>query len=441
MGRTPSEVGLIREADRLLLHGRLESEPELDDLELPVRRRDGAVLSVQMALRRTEIAGKRMTLLIIRDVTTQRRLESAIRHTQRIEAMGTLAGGIAHNFRNALGSILPNLDYCLSAAPPGLREPLEDARSAASAAVDLAARLTRMAHQDAGVHEGPVELRTVLADVVGICRSTFGARIAIRESLGEGGVVAGGRGDLHQIFLNLCLNARDAVEDASAPRIEVSLARSADRARFIVTVADNGHGMDEETRRRMGEPFFTTKPEGRGTGLGLSTAYAAVRDLGGRIAVASTPGAGTTFTIELPVARGRVPSAEQAPAQALRGNVRVLVVDDDPMLLEAVSRQLASLGLEAEPFTDPAAALARVRSAPRAFDLLITDLDMPGLSGRELVAQAHRSEPGLPIVVLSGTPHGEPIPGAAAVLAKPASTTDLAAAVARCLHLDPARVA
>lgn len=237
------------------------------------------------------------------------------------------------------------------------------------------------------------------------------------------------------------LNARDAVEDASAPHIEVSLARSADRARFIVTVADNGHGMDEETRRRMGEPFFTTKPEGRGTGPGLSTAYAAVRDLGGRIAVASTPGAGTTFTIELPAARGRVPSAEQAPAQALRGNVRVPVVDDDPMLLEAVSRQLASLGLEAEPFTDPVAALARVRPAPRAFDLLITDLDMPGLSGRELVAQAHRSEPGLPIVVLSGTPHGEPIPGAAAVLAKPASTTDLAAAVARCLHLEPARVA
>jgi len=208
----------------------------------------------------------------------------------------------------------------------------------------------------------------------------------------------------------------------------------------VTTVVDNGCGMDADTLRRIGEPFFTTKAEGLGTGLGLSTAFAAVRDAGGRLSAASSPGA-TTFTVELPLHRDRATAPEQSAPRPLRPDLRVLVVDDDGLLLEAVCRQLVSLGLEAEAFTDPVTALERLRTAPRAFDILITDLDMPVLSGKELAEQAHQIAPALPVVVLSGTQGQEPVPGAVAVLAKPATSATLAEAVGRCLGLGAASVA
>jgi PAS domain S-box-containing protein len=441
VGRSPSDMGILREQDLRLLIGRLEGEKQIEAIETVARRRDGAFVSLQLALRRTEIGGEEVIVAVGREVTPQRRLEATVRHAQRVEAMGTLAGGIAHNFRNALGSILPNLDYCLESAPAELHDALQDARSAARASVDLATRLTRMAHQDPGARLGPVELRSVLADVVGICRGTFGARVAIHEELDAEGLAFADRGDLHQVFLNLCLNAKDAVAEVSAPGIAVNLSRSTDGTRFVVTVADNGHGMDAETLRRVGEPFFTTKPEGRGTGLGLSTAFAAVREMGGRISVESRQRAGTTFTVEIPVHVGQVTPAEAPSVRPIRRDLRVLVVDDDPLLLEAVTRQLASLGLETEPYTDAAAAVVRVRTTRRPFDLVITDLDMPGLSGRELAAEVRAVKPEMPIVVLSAAPNENPIAGAAASLTKPASTADLASAVARCLGLETADAA
>jgi PAS domain S-box-containing protein len=442
LGRTPVELGLLRDQDVRLVRARLGESASVSGIELPVRAREGSTLLVEVGLQRTEIGGIPVVLVITRDVTTQRRLKMAVRQMQRVEAMGTLAGGVAHNFRNALGSILPNLDYCLEQAPRELRESLEDARSAASAAVDLATRLTRMAHQGgAGGGREPVELRGVLGDVVGIARSTFGARVALHASIDAPGTVLADRGELHQTFLNLLLNARDAVADVSSPRIEVRLARSADGARLVAVVSDNGCGMDAAVLQRIGEPFFTTKGEGAGTGLGLFSAFAAVREAGGRLLAASRPGEGSTFTIELPVGgEGQERQPETAIAR-LRPGVRALVVDDDALFLEAVSRQLASLGLEVESFTAPASALDRLRAAPREFGLLVTDLDMPGMSGPDLVAQAREVAPGLPILVLSGIPEQAREVGAVAVLAKPATTAALAEAAGRCLGLDAPRAA
>jgi PAS domain S-box-containing protein len=436
VGRTPAELELLRPQDQELLRGRVGEGAGLSGFEILLRRRDGTSLLAEVGLQRTQIGGSDVVLVVLRDMTAQRRLEAAVRQMQRVEAMGALAGGIAHNFRNALGAILPNLTYCLEQGPDELRAPLEDARSAASAAVDLASRLTRMAHQGESAGREPVELRGVLADVVGIARSTFGARITLRASIDVAGTALGNRGELHQVFLNLLLNARDAVAETSVPCIDVTLTRSADGARLIAVVADNGCGIEPAALRRLGEPFFTTKPEGKGTGLGLFSAFAAVREAGGRLLVTSQPGAGSTFTIELPAAAEPAGGSPGGPAHALRPGVRALVVDDDALLLEAVSRQLASLGLGVEPTTDPVAALDRLRKAPDAFDLLITDLDMPVMTGQELAARVHQVAPGLPIVVLSGTPEQAPIAGAAAVLAKPATSGDLADVVARCLGLE-----
>jgi signal transduction histidine kinase len=261
-------------------------------------------LQIMVHARAAILAGERVAVIVARDLTSQRQLEAAVRQAQQVDALGRMAGGIAHNFRNALGTILPNLDVCLEAAPAELWPALRDARAAASAAVGLATRLTQIVRREAGAPPTPVALGALLAEVVDLCRSTFDARCAVAlDAVGDGAVL-GVRGELHHAFLNLLLNARDAVELARAPRIEVRLRSSADGQTLSVAVSDNGAGMDAATLRRLGEPFFTTKGEGAGTGLGLATTFAAVRAIGGRITVESREGAGSTFTVELPAARG-----------------------------------------------------------------------------------------------------------------------------------------
>jgi PAS domain S-box-containing protein len=433
-GRSVEQLTVLRAEDRTLLLRRVQEGQQPGELDLVAHRRDGQELNVVVTVRAAEVAGQRVALVVARDVTAQRRLESAVRHAQRIESTGALAGGIAHNFRNALGAILPNLDVCLEDAPESLHPALQDARAAASAAMDLARKLTRIARREVSSASGAVALGELLAEVAALCRSTFGARTEIQLEVVEDGTVLGDRGELHQAFLNLLLNARDAVEEVREPRISVRLGRSEDGG-LQVSITDDGVGMDESTVRRLGEPFFTTKGEGKGTGLGITTAFAAFRAAGGRVAVTSSPGAGTTFTVVLPRSEA-APGA--APKVAVRLGGRALVVDDDRRVLEALGRQLGGLGIEAELVDDGPQALARLRENPGAYSLLVTDMEMPGMDGRALIEQAHAVAPALPALVITGSTRCDPVPGAQEVLAKPVSTVELAAAAARCLGVDPA---
>jgi PAS domain S-box-containing protein len=432
LGRTGEDLQLFRAEDRARVLRRLVHGHALDALEVTAQRRDGRELRVVLDARAADMGGQRMAVIVARDVTQQRRLESVVRHAQQVEAIGQLTGGIAHNFRNVLGTILPNLDVCLEAASDELKPALQDARTAASAAVGLAERLTRIARREAVTTPGPVAVGPLLAEVVALCRSTFEARHALVLDAAGDGVVNADRGELHQVFLNLLLNARDAVEDLTLPRIYVRLRRSEDGQSLLASVTDNGAGMDELTLRRLGEPFFTTKGADHGTGLGLTTAFAAVRAAGGRITVESRSGAGSSFTVQLPLAE--VGAVQAAPSPRLGG--RALVVEDDRLLLDALGRQLGQLGIEAELVSDGPVAAARLREAPGAFNLLITDLEMPGVGGRQLIAEAQASEPGLPVLVITGANAPEPIPGVAAVLSKPVPSAQLEAAVARCLGLE-----
>jgi PAS domain S-box-containing protein len=434
LGALPEDLGVLNADERELLLRRVAQGQQPGELDLVAHRRDGRELNVALSARAADVGGERLALMVARDVTTQRKLESAVRHAQRIETTGALAGGIAHNFRNALGAILPNLDVCLEDAPEHLEPALRDARAAASAAVDLARKLTRIARREVGGAPAPVTLSELLADVTALCRGTFGARLDVQLEVVEDGTVLGDRGELHQAFLNLLLNARDAVEEIREPRISVRLGRSEDGG-LQVTITDDGVGMDEATVRRLGEPFFTTKGEGKGTGLGITTAFAAFRAAGGRVAVTSSPGAGSTFTVVLPRSEA-APGA--APKVAARLGGRALVVDDDRRVLEALGRQLGGLGIEAELVDDGPQALARLRENTGGYSLLVTDMEMPGMDGRELIEQAHAVAPALPALVITGSMRCDPVPGALMVLAKPVSTVELAAAAARCLGVDAA---
>jgi PAS domain S-box-containing protein len=441
VGKPLADLGWLRPEDEVHLRARLEASGVVEGVELEVTRRDGTPATVQLSARRARNGGAPVSVFIARDVTNERRLAEAMRHAQRVEAMGTLAAGIAHNFRNALAAVVPNLALALQEAPEALRPPLEDAFKAATSAVALATELTRMSRQEGEAPVEQVDVAAVARDVASLCRGTFGARHRIEEEVDpELGSVLGRSAQLHQALLNLCLNARDATSGVAEPRITLSARRLAGGAQAEIVLSDNGCGMGPETLRRLGEPFFTTKQAGRGTGLGLSTAFAAVRSAGGRMSVESRAGFGTTFRILLPLqdARGLAAgSVATAPLPRLGG--RVIALDDDLPALDTLARQLASLGVEAERFADPFLALERLSRAPAEVQLLITDLDMPGLSGAELVERARAMAPGLSVIVLSGTPDPKMPRAPDAFLLKPVATPDLAEALERCLLL-PERV-
>jgi signal transduction histidine kinase/CheY-like chemotaxis protein len=407
-------------------------------VELEVTRRGGERATLQLSARRVRNGGAPVTVLIARDVTHERRLTAAVRHAQRVEAMGSLAAGIAHNFRNALTAVVPNIAFALEEAPAGLRPLLEDALKAATSAIALATELTRMSRHEGDGPREDVDIAGVARDVAAICRKTFGDHYRIEEAIERDlGRLRGRAGQLHQAVLNLCLNARDALEGVDQPRIGLSARRLAGDHQVEIVITDNGCGMGPETLRRLGEPFFTTKGEGQGTGLGLSTAFASIRDVGGRMSVESHPGAGSTFRILLPAQPAGGSAAAQAAGRPLpRPGGRVLAVDDDRLALDTLARQLASLGVEAETFADPLAALERLSRATTEVQVLITDLEMPGLGGAELAARARAIAPGLSVVVVSGTPDPVLPSSPDAVLLKPVATPDLAAALERCLRLQ-----
>lgn len=437
--RTLADLDVIRLEPLLRLRERIWAIGTVERVEMELRRRDGAVLVSEVSGRRTNIGGRAMTVVVARDVTHERHLTAAVRHAQRVEAMGSLAAGIAHNFRNALATVVPNIAVALENAPAELRPVLEDAQRSAAVAVELARDLTRMARrQDEGPRES-VDAGAVVREVAGIARRTFGAGIDVRDQVVESLPRAAGRtGQLHQVLLNLCINARDALESTARPSIVLE-ARRAVSGGVELAVSDNGCGMAPEVLQRAGEPFFTTKPEGRGTGLGLSTAFAIVRDAGGRMTVTSRLGVGTTFRIELPEAGGERAESSGAPARrAVDLGGRVLLVDDDERALASLVHQIEGLGIEVDGFSDPLTAWEHIERQPQRYRVLLTDLDMPSLDGVELAARARRVNGAIAVVVLTGSPDARRPSDAAAVLLKPISMPDLAVALERCLGLSPA---
>jgi CheY-like chemotaxis protein len=271
-----------------------------------------------------------------------------------------------------------------------------------------------------------------------MCRATFDRKIElVLSTLGDVPPVLGHASHLEQVILNICLNARDVLEDAQvdAPRIEVAIAAlPGDRVRL--RISDNGPGMREDVRVRVFEPFFTTKPLGRGTGLGLASAYAIVADHRGRITCESAPGRGTRFEIELPTTHERIASE---PARTLEsgpvpttggGHERLLLADDEPIVRRVLAMLLESAGYEVEQVSDGAEAIERLSAADARFALALIDRSMPRMSGEQVVAKLAELRPELPVVLLSGNP-GDVTPRGQlrAVLPKPVDEVALLEAV------------
>jgi PAS domain S-box-containing protein len=375
------------------------------------------------------------------DVTERRHREEQLRQAQKLEAVGQLTAGIAHNFNNLLMAVVPNLELAMKQAPPAITPMLREAQHAALRAAELVRELTTYAGRNRPVERSVESLGRLADRTVSICRTTFDRRIAFEVRSDPRACARVDPAQMEQVVLNLLINARDALSHADHPAPRVTLdvgvvpagtpelgraaAPGADYAR--IRVGDNGVGMDPGTLARIYEPFFTTKGAGLGTGLGLATTQAIVREHGGWIACESTPHVGTTFSVYLPRAT-RVAGAERAaPESAPSGGVEtVLVVDDEPGIRNVVSLVLESAGYTAKSAASGQDALDLLGDArvAAAIALILLDVSMPGMPGPELRKRLRQLVPRARILYFTGFA-SEATNGSDIVIEKPVTEVQL----------------
>jgi two-component system, cell cycle sensor histidine kinase and response regulator CckA len=399
-------------------------------------RRARDELEVRVRERTTEL--ERANELLRREMAAREQAELELLQTARMETIGRLAGGIAHDFNNLMGVVIGRtslVERKLAADDPLHRHVIEIRRTA-----EEAAQLTQqlLAFSRARVlNEEPVELNGIVRETVGTLGTLLGERVevvlALEEPDARGALtVRADRGQLRQVIMNLAVNGRDAMPDGG--RLTVATARAAGTSLppgdwIRLEVADTGTGMDPETLKRIFDPFFTTKQPGLGTGLGLSTAKRIVDHCGGRIEVDSAPGAGTSFRVLLPAAPPVAPrpTATTGEGAASGRGKTVLVVEDQQAVREMVVDVLAEQGYAVLSAADPDLALAAAAGNEGRIDLLLTDMIMPRMNGRELAERLLALRPGLAVLFMSGYADDEQLRGAGAgrLLAKPFGAEDL----------------
>lgn len=377
--------------------------------EIVNRRKDGTLYTEVAAISPMRDAEGRLTAYVgvKRDVTVERELEARLAQTERLESLGQLAGGIAHDFNNLLAVIRGYADLARSALPPA--GPGADDLDQIVLAADRAASLTRqllLFSRRESAEPRVVEPAVVVEGLAPMLQRLLGEHIELEVCTRDApsGSVRADPGQLEQVVVNLAANARDAMPDGG--RLTIAVADADDDGEWVrITVADTGSGMDQATAARAFEPFFTTKGPGRGTGLGLSTVYGIVVQAGGRVSVASVPGQGTAFTIDLAridAAAAAGSGEESAPEPGVKPSLAILVVEDDAAVRGLTTRMLTALGHTVSVAASGAEALELVASGRVRPDLLVTDVRMPGMQGPELARRLRERAPRLPVVFTSG---------------------------------------
>jgi signal transduction histidine kinase/CheY-like chemotaxis protein len=389
-----------------------------------------------------------LLIAFLRQLARHERVTAQLHQSQKLEALGTLAGGIAHDFNNVLGAVLGYGELAIQHTTPGSpqRRYLDNIIVAASRARDLVARI--LAFSRPGVaSKRAVSLQRIIAEVHSLTCAALAPVVTVEVSVPPGPlVVAGDAAQLHQMLANLLTNAVQAVAGGGCVVVRAAPAEiHAERdctvghlqpGRYArIDVSDSGAGMSSAQVERIFDPFYTTKPVGAGTGLGLSLVHGIVLDHGAALEVDSRPGGGTTFSVYLPLTAAE-PAHEPTPPAAPRGSGEtILVVDDEERLVHLAEEVLADLGYEPVGCTGASEALRLFRAAPQRFDAVLTDAIMPEMSGTELLAEIKRMRPALPGILVSG--YGGPdlqaqaqAAGAHAVLAKPLATAQLAQCLA-----------
>jgi PAS domain S-box-containing protein len=344
------------------------------------------------------------------------RLELKLQQAQKMEAIGTLAGGIAHDFNNILGAMFgyAQLAQMNAGGNTQLQGYLDNIFKASERAKGLVEQILTFTRQGKS-RKVPCDIAVVLKEVVKLIRASIPATIEIVQQIPCSlGTVMADQTQIHQLLMNLCTNAAHAMEERGG-RLTVTLERclihentwtgGADlaRGRYLqLSVRDTGAGMEKAVLDRIFEPYFTTKAVGEGTGMGLATVHGIVNDHGGRIFVNSAAGEGTVFRVLFPLLENAAESEIRPSISYPRGNERILFVDDEELLVEVGVEMLKDLGYDAVGTTRPAQALEMFTARPQGFDLVITDMTMPGMTGDQLSARIQQCRSDIPIIISSG---------------------------------------
>jgi PAS domain S-box-containing protein len=419
-GRCARELGswfvdLLDEASK-----RLGASELFRNQEICAAARSGESKALLVSIETIMLGGDTCYLAIFVDLTERKQVEEQLRQSQKMEAIGSLAGGVAHDFNNLLTAINGYSELAMmgmEATSPEY-EHLRAVRTSGERAAGLTRQLLAFSRKEA-VQNEVQSLNAIVAEMEGMLRRLIEENVDIDTCLDpELGPVYVDKGQVVQILMNLVVNARDAMPDGGRLFVETrrmrldgplrnALLEAGPGAYALLSVKDTGTGMTPEVKAKIFEPFFTTKAEGKGTGLGLAVVYGAVKQLGGAIALHSEPGRGTTFSIYFPEVREETSApasyaARHDKAESYRGCETILVVEDEDAVRKFIKRALTAHGYRVLESCNGVEALQLLRVGEQPLDLVMTDLIMPDMGGRELAAQVRAHRPALPVLYTSG---------------------------------------
>ena len=421
-------------------------------MEQEYLRLDGTRIPVETTARPVQYANRHAHLVFVRDISERQRTEEEKRklqlqlvQAQKMDSIGRLAGGVAHDFNNMLGVILGHAEMALEDISPQhpLFTNLQEIRKAAVRSGDLTRQLLAFARKQT-VAPRVLDLNPTVEGMLNMLRRLIGENIELVWRPGRApAIIRMDPSQIDQILANLCVNARDAI--AGTGRITIATETVSFDPAFCaghpghlpgdfvrLAVEDNGGGMDTETLQHLFEPFFTTKETGKGTGLGLATVYGIVQQNHGFILVDSAPGQGATFKIHLPRHAAAGPESASAPSlPPARGHETILLVEDEPILLTMTCLMLEQLGYQVLAAATPAEAVRLAEQNAGRIQLLVTDVVMPEMNGRDLVQTLLAANPGLKHLYMSGytadiIAHHGALDPKVNFIAKPYSPADLA---------------
>ncbi len=415
LGLNATEIGFYHEADRSKFLNNLQSSGEVNGLEMDFKAKDNSVLNALMFARIIQIAGVSFILSIFHDVTEQKRLEIQLQQAHKMESIGTLAGGIAHDFNNILGIIIGNAELALEDIPE--ENPahfnLKEIRTASSRAKDVVRQLLSFARKTK-LKKKPANIAPIIQESLRLVRSSIPTSIEIRQNITKDvDTILADPTQLNQILINLCTNAGHAMPDEGIIEItlnnvelnENSAAQYPDLhpGRYVnLTVTDTGHGILQENIDRIFDPYFTTKDVGKGAGMGLAVVHGIIKEHKGFITVESKLGKGTTFSILFPAVRKEAAIETETDEIVPIGDEKILFIDDEEALVKIGHQSLERLGYKVEATTSPIEALAIFRSKPDQFDLIITDMTMPLMTGDKLIKEILNIRSDTPAILCTG---------------------------------------
>ena len=407
---------LVTEEDRKKIINQLQKSGEVQGLEIDQRAKDGSILNTILFNRFIQISGKKYIMSTWINITEMKQLEAQLQQALKMESIGILAGGIAHDFNNILGIILGNVELALDDVREGnpAHHNLNEIRTASIRARDIVRQILAFSRQSKQ-EKKPIRISRIMEDSILLLRSSIPTTIDLRLNiLTKADIVKADPTQINQIILNLCTNAAHVMRekggilevnliDMELDEEEVKRYHGLTPGTYVkISVKDTGQGMDPGILKNIFEPYFTTKEEGEGSGMGLAVVHGIVKNHGGDISVISEPGKGSIFEVFLPSIDAETDSSFEEPSRLAGGDERILLVDDEKAIVTALKPMLERLGYQVTVKTSGVEALDAFKAMPGDFDVVITDMIMPMMTGVDLAKALMQIHSDIPIILCTG---------------------------------------